>query len=314
MLSSFTQKCSYDKMRSKLQKEGRAPLDNPNVIIIGSGPAGVSAALYTARAGIQTTIIGTEEGALTKAREIENYYGFPQTISGADLIENGIAQAKRLGVKILVQEVVGIQEGEGSFTVKTAEGTYSAKVVVLATGASRTKPKWQGIDVFEGMGVSYCAVCDAFFFRGKDVAVAGSGSYALHEAQALLPLVQSVTLCTDGKPLTADFPKEIKIMELPVKGLEGDPMLSAVQFKDGTSLAISGLFIAIGAAGSSELANSIGADIKAGDIVVDGCMRTNIPGLFAAGDCTGGMKQIAKAVYEGAVAGTEAVRMIREGA
>ena len=286
-------------------------MDTNNVLIIGSGPAGVSAALYAVRAGIKTSIISGGEGALAKAKEVENYYGFPMPVSGPDLIQDGIKQARRLGVEIFRHEVVGIKEESTGFLVETAEESFNAKVVILATGASRAKPKWQGIDTFEGMGVSYCAVCDAFFFRGKDVAVAGSGPYALHEAQVLLPLARSVSLCTDGAALSADFPDSIKIVSQAVEGLEGDGTLSALRFKDGTSLELEGLFIAIGTAGSSNLANSIGAEIQAGDIVVDKQMRTSVPGLLAAGDCTGGMKQIAKAVYEGAAAGTEGVRIIR---
>ena len=282
-----------------------------DVIIIGKGPAGISASLYTTRANLKTLVIGQDNSSLIKAEAIENYYGFPKPISGANLLKNGISQAERLGAKIIFQEVVGIREEDSGFTVETTACSFRGKIVILATGASRAKPKWQGIDTFDGMGISYCAVCDGFFFKGKDVAVAGSGPYALHEAKALLPLVNSVTLCTDGKPLTTDFPPEIKIEDRPVMGLEGTPMLSAVRFKDGFSLEISGLFVAIGTAGSSDLANTIGANIKAGNIVVDARMNTNVQWLLAAGDCTGGMKQIAKAVYEGAMAGTEAVRLLR---
>jgi len=290
-------------------------MDTNNVIIIGSGPAGVSAALYTARAGIKTVIIGKADGgALAKAKEIENYYGFPAPISGPDLLRDGITQAQRIGVEVIDQEVVSIEEAESGFVVHTAENDgFAGKVVVLATGASRAKPKWPGIDTFDGMGISYCAVCDGFFFRGKDVAVAGSGPYALHEAQVLLPIAGSVTLCTDGKPLSADFPPEIKIADQPVACLEGGSALSRIRFKDGTALQLSCLFVAIGTAGSSELANKIGADIRGSDIAADGDMCTNIPGLLAAGDCTGGLKQIAKAVYEGAAAGMKAIRIIREG-
>jgi len=284
-------------------------MDNKNIIIIGSGPAGISAALYTTRAGLDTTIIASGGSALEKAAEIENYYGFAAPVSGKKLLADGIAQAKRLGAEIIAQEVVGIQELSEGFSVRTETAAYSCKTLILATGASRAKPKWQGINTFEGMGVSYCAVCDGFFFRGKDVAVAGSGAYALHEAQALLPIVRSVTLCTDGKPLTADFPPKIKISDQPVAALEGDTAISAIKFADGTSLPVSCLFVAIGSAGSTDLANSLGAEIEGGSIKTDSQMRTNIPGLLAAGDCTGGMKQIAKAVYEGAAAGTEAVRM-----
>lgn len=289
-----------------------------NIIIIGSGPAGISSALYTLRAGIKTTIISTGKSALDTAKEVENYYGFTNPITGPTLLADGIAQAKRLGAEIITDattgEIVAIEEddkGEG-FIVKTLKTSYNARVAILATGSSRTKPKWEGIDTYDGMGVSYCAVCDGFFFRGKDVAVAGNGAYALHEAQALLPIVGSVTLCTDGLPLTAEFPKEIKIVDTSVASLGGDGAISSIKFKDGTSLDISALFVAMGTAGSSELAKAVGADVKNNDIVVDSNMCTSIPGLFAAGDCTGGMKQIAKAVYEGAVAGTQAVKIIQK--
>lgn len=284
-----------------------------NVIIIGNGPAGISAALYTLRAGIATTIIASGESALEKAKEVENYYGFPTPIPGPTLLKNGIIQAQRLGAELINSEVVGVQETDGGFTVETANASYTCKVLIMASGASRLKPKWKGLEAFEGMGLSYCAVCDGYFFRGKDVAVVGSGPFALHEAQNLLPIAKSVTLCTDGNALTAEFPPEIKIAEQPVAGLEGDLALYGLRFKDGTVLELSGLFMAIGVAGSTELARSIGALLRNGDIVVDEGMRTNISGMLAAGDCTGGMKQIAKAVYEGAVAGTEAVRIIREG-
>ena len=307
-----------------------------NLIIIGSGPAGISAALYSLRAGIATTIISTGKSALDTAIKVDNYYGFPAPISGPDLIENGMVSARRLGAVMVEREVVRIEDKDGGFVVATAEGEIRGGAVILATGASWNRPKWPGIDTYEGMGVSYCAVCDGFFFRGKDVVVAGSGPYALHEAEALLPLVNSVTLCTDGEPLTCCFPPEIKIISTPVAALEGDEtgeadetgkagktdeivktgsgVFARVRFEDKSTLEASALFVAIGTAGSSELANAIGADISAnGDIVVDDNMRTSIPGLLAAGDCTGGMMQIAKAVYEGAKAGTEAAKMLAQG-
>ena len=283
-----------------------------NLIIIGSGPAGVSAALYTIRAGIETTVISSGKSALYTAKEIDNYYGFPTPVSGPDLFANGVASARRLGARVLDCEVVSVEEENDCFTVKTVDSFFSSKAVILATGAARNKPKWQNIDTYEGMGVSYCALCDGFFFKGKHVAVAGSGPYALHEAQALLPIVSSVTLCTDAASVTANFPPEVKIVNAPVAALEGESILSGVRFKDGSVLEVSALFVAIGTAGSSDLANAIGANTHAGNIVVDERMRTSISGLLAAGDCTGGMKQIAKAVYEGAVAGTEAVQIIRK--
>ena len=281
-----------------------------NVVIIGNGPAGVSAALYTARAGIPTTIIGKDLGALGKASEIENYYGFEQPISGKDLIQNGIAQAKRLGVNFVNDEVLGISY-MSKLTVTTKGVTHEADSVVIATGSSRVTPNIKGIKNFEGKGVSYCAVCDAFFYRGKDVAVLGEGDYALHEALELVQTSKTVTILTNGKEITTSVPENIQVIQTEIESIHGDDVLSQVVFKDGSVLNIAGLFVAVGVAGSTALAKKIGADTDNNRIVIDGNMSTNIPGLYAAGDCTGGLLQISKAVYEGSKAGTEIVKYIR---
>ncbi len=281
------------------------------VIIVGNGPAGISAALYTQRAGIATTIIGKDSGALAKADVIENYYGFENPITGQQLISVGIAQAQRLGVRMLQDEVVSIGF-EDTLTVKAAGGQHKATCVILATGAGRTTPKIKGVEAFEGKGVSYCAVCDAFFYKGKDVAVLGCCDYALSEAMELLPIAKSVTVITNGAKTTANFPPEMKVIPTPITALTGSATLESVQFQDGSNIAVSGVFVAMGVAGSSELAKKLGAEVNGRNIVVDENMATNIPGLYAAGDCTGGMLQIAKAVYEGAKAGTEVVRYIRK--
>ncbi|MCL1981724.1 MAG: NAD(P)/FAD-dependent oxidoreductase [Clostridiales bacterium] len=281
-----------------------------NVIIIGSGPAGISAALYTARAGIRTTVIGKGAGALEKAEKIENYYGFPEPVPGRELIENGIAQARRVGAEILAEEAVGLGYTD-KLTVKTTSGEYSADCVIIATGSSRKAPKIKGLLEYEGSGVSYCAVCDAYFHRGKDVAVLGCCEYAIAEAMELLPVASSVTIVTNGDEPSPKIPQGIKVVTAEVEELLGNQALEAIAFKDGTKLPVSGVFVAIGVAGSSELARKMGAEINGNAIAVDSHMATSIPGLYAAGDCTGGMLQISKAVYQGAVAGTEAVKYIR---
>lgn len=282
----------------------------PNVIIIGNGPAGISAGLYTKRANIDTLIIGKDAGALKKADKIENYYGFAEPVGGQDLIQQGIKQAKRLGCEVINDEVVSLGFEE-KLVVKTKEETYQADAIILATGTARNTPKIKGISEFEGSGVSYCAVCDAFFYRGKDVAVLGSGEYAIHEAMELLPVVKSVTLLTNGVPLTVDVPKEIILNENKITELKGNGVLSEVEFENGSALPISGLFVAVGVASSSDLARKIGAQIEGVNIVVDKNMATNVPGLYAAGDCVGGLLQIAKAVHDGAEAGVSAIKYVR---
>ena len=273
-----------------------------NIVNVGSGPAGVSAALYAVRAGVDTTVLTKGPGALDRAEKIENYYGLAQPVSGAELERRSIENAKRLGVRFVTAEAVGLTYTD-KLTVETIGEDYPADAVILATGASRAVPRIPGLAGLEGHGVSWCAVCDAFFYRGKDVAVLGSGAYALHEVQALLPVVKSVSLLTNGMPLTAEFPPEVL----------GEQVVTGVQLSDGQEVALSGVFVALGVAGSTALARKIGAAVEGSRIVVDEKMQTTVPGLYAAGDCTGGLLQVAKAVYEGAQAGTEAAKALRKG-
>lgn len=280
------------------------------VLIVGSGPAGVSAALYTQRAGIETTVISKRGGALLKAEKIENYYGFSDSISGEQLYNNGIDGAKRIGVEFIDDEVVSLSFN-GSFVVTTTQKSYSADAVLLATGISRLAPAIDGLKDFEGMGVSYCAVCDGFFFRNKNVGVIGNGEYALHETKELLNIVDSVTVYTNGEEPLVEFPESVIIKTQKIKSISGKPMALEINFEDSTDV-INGLFIAYKTAGSTALAKKVGATIDGNKISVNEKMQTNIKGLFAAGDCTGGLLQISKAVYEGAQAGTEIIKYFKE--
>lgn len=283
-----------------------------NIVIIGSGPAGVSAALYAARAGVDTTVLTKGPGALDRAELIQNYYGFAEPISGAELERRGIEGARALGVQFVTTEAVGLTYMD-KLTVETLAGDFPADAVILATGASRAAPHIPGLAGLEGHGVSYCATCDAFFYRGRDVAVLGSGEYALHEVQALLPVVKSVTLLTNGSPLTASFPPEVTVCPEKVNAILGKDRVSGVELSGGKTVALSGVFVALGVAGSTALARKLGAEVDGNHILVDEHMQTTLPGLYAAGDCTGGLLQVAKAVYEGALAGTEAAKALRKG-
>mgnify|MGYP003178776284 CR=1 FL=1 len=160
-----------------------------DVIIIGSGPAGISAALYTQRGGLKTLIISKGSSSLEKAHKIQNYYGLVEEISGKELYK------KRIAVEIIEDEVVQISN-EKNFKVTTINAEYDATNVILATGINRKESTIKGIKEYEGKGISYCAVCDAFFFRGKDVAVIGDGNYAVHEAEILKPIAKSVRIIT----------------------------------------------------------------------------------------------------------------------
>ena len=285
----------------------------PDLAIVGSGPAGVSAALYAARAGVRTTVLTKGPGALDRAELIQNYYGFSEPISGAELERRGIEGAKALGVNFVTAEAVGLTYTD-KLTVETLAGEFPADAVILATGASRAAPKIPGLVGLEGHGVSYCATCDAFFYRGKDVAVLGNGEYALHEVQALLPVVKSVTLLTNGSPLTAQFPPEVAVHPEKIDAILGEERVTGVQLNGGGIVELSGVFVALGVAGSTALARKLGAEVDGNRIVVDPrTMQTTLPGLYAAGDCTGGLLQVAKAVYEGALAGTEAAKALRKG-
>lgn len=284
-----------------------------NILIIGSGPAGISAALYTKRSGIDTTVISMGEGTLSKAHLIENYYGLEAPISGSDLHKRGIDQAKNLGVEFIEDEVVGITF-ENKLTVTCVSGSHEADAVIIATGQKRNAPKIQGLSDFEGAGVSYCATCDGFFHRGKDTAVFGNGLFALHEAEYLANMCNSVTILTNGEDVSfpvENLPEKITVMKGKVKELKGEGTISAVAFEDGTEIPVTGFFVATGNAGSTDLARKIGAMTEGNKIKVDENMATNVPGLYAAGDCTGGMLQVAKAVYEGAAAGTAAAKFAK---
>ena len=273
-----------------------------DVIVIGSGPAGFTAAIYAKRRNLSILVISKGNGALQKAEKIDNYYGFENGISGKELYENGIKQAKNLGIDFIEDEVINI-EYINQFTVETVNSKYEAKAVVLATGVSRNVPNIKGIKEFEGKGVSYCAVCDSFFYKGKDVAVLGDGNYAIHEFETLKPIASSVTILTNGNTMVENRDSSIEVNSKKIREFRGDTKLEEVEFEDNTIQNLNGVFIAMGTASSSDLARKIGARIENNNIVVNENMETTVPSLFACGDCTGGLLQISKAVYEGAKAG-----------
>ncbi len=280
-----------------------------DVIIIGSGPAGISAAIYLKRAKKNILIVSNGKSALQKAHKIENYYGI-ENISGEELHKVGIKQVERLGVPIEKDEVINISF-DRHFIVTTVNREFEAKKVIIATGTNRMAPNIKGIKEFEGKGVSYCAICDAFFYRNKDVAVIGNGNYAIHEAKQLKPVAKSVTILTDGKEMVQNRDaSDFDVEETPIREFRGGNRIEEVEFDNNNTKKIDGVFVAIGTASSTDLAKKIGAVVKDNNIVVNENMETTVKGLYACGDCTGGLLQVNKAVYEGAIAALDIVKNI----
>lgn len=296
----------------RFYQEGKTMHD---VIIIGKGPAGISAALYTIRANLETLVIGTDAGALVKAGKIENYYGLAVPISGIELMRTGELQVTRLGGTILQDEVLCI-DYLGHFEVKTLSGSHQAKSVLIATGAPVIRVPVKGLQAFEGRGVSYCTTCDGFFHRGKPVGIIGYNDYGVHEAVELLSFTSNVTFFTNGKQLQLSGASRSKLsgftlVETPISELYGEETLAGVRLADGSAVPLSGLFVAYGSASGATFALKMGIEMDGSSIRVDERMATNIPGLFAAGDVTGGFKQVSVAVGQGALAGRHLIEYVR---
>ncbi|MBS5857614.1 MAG: NAD(P)/FAD-dependent oxidoreductase [Clostridia bacterium] len=283
-----------------------------DVIIIGAGPAGISASIYTKRANLKTMIIYQNNSNLEKAELIENYYGFAKGITGIDLYNEGIKQAENLGVELKEEEVINIKMNENGFEVITDKNEYKTKNIVLATGNKKNIPKIKGIQEFEGRGISYCAVCDGFFYRNKDIVVIGNGKYAIAETNELINLANQIIILTDGEKAPEFRADNVKIDTRKIEEIQGEKKVEQIKLEDNTIIKTDGIFVAKGVAGSNEFAKKLGIITNKDKIVVNEKMETNIPGIYACGDCTGGILQISKAVYEGTKAGLEVIKRVKQ--
>lgn len=283
-----------------------------DTIIIGKGPAGITCAIYLKRAGIDALVIGKDGGALTKAEKIENYYGFAKPIKAEKLLAEGIKQAQNLGVEIIDDEVIGI-EAYDTIKVTTLTEEYAAKTLLIATGKKRIAAPVDGLKEFEGRGVSYCALCDGFFYKGKSVAVLGGGKYALSEAAYLKNIAGGVKIFSNGKAddlLRQTYPEYL--IEEKVIQIYGGQAVEGIKTEKG-EYPVDGVFVALGSAGSAEFAATMGLETdNTGSIAVNENFSTNISGVFAAGDCAGGLSQIVKAAYQGAAAAQGIIKHLRQ--
>ncbi|MDH4397746.1 MAG: thioredoxin-disulfide reductase [Actinomycetota bacterium] len=273
------------------------------VIIIGSGPAGYTAAIYAARAQLNPLVIASSVepgGELMKTTEVENYPGFPEGLMGPDLMANFQAQAERFGAEILFDDVVEVDLKGDIKIVKTGMGeTYEAKTVIISTGAAYRELGLPNEKALSGHGVSWCATCDGFFFREKTIAVVGGGDSAMEEANFLTKFASKVYVIHRRETLKAskimqqrsfDNPKIEFIWNSAVAELKGDGKLEAVVLEDTrngerTEMALDGLFIAIGNDPRVSLVENQVELTEDRFIKVDGrSSRTTLPGVFAAGD------------------------------
>jgi thioredoxin reductase (NADPH) len=287
--------------------------------IIGAGPAGYSAAIYAERAGIKTVVFDKSGGGglASIAPNIENYAGF-ESIPGADLMEKMKAHASKYAEMKLYEEITDIKKTDDGFDLITAEeNTFSVGAVLFTVGTEHRKLNCECISQFEGRGVSYCATCDGFFFKDKNVGVVGGGNTALIEAIYLKQIgCNHVYLIHRRDQLRAEeaYEEDAKkagvefLLDSEVERVDGDELLSSITLKNKKTgetkkVDVEGLFISIGVVPQNDLAKDLAVKLDDhGYIIVDGQMRTSVKGVYAAGDITGGLRQVVTAAAEGAIA------------
>jgi len=299
-----------------------------NVIVIGSGPAGYTSALYTARADLAPLVFegAAYGGALMNTTEVENFPGFPEGIMGPDLMANIRAQAERFGAELVADDVVSVDLTASPKVVRTHDREYTADAVILAMGSAYRKLGIEREDELSGRGVSWCATCDGFFFRDKDIAVVGGGDTAMEEATFLTRFAKSVTVVHRRDTLRASRimaeraeanPKISWVWNADVDAINGATTVESLTLRDTVTgaerdLEVGGLFIAIGHLPRSELVvGQIDLDDEGYVLVAAGTTRTNIDGVFAAGDLVDHTyRQAITAAGTGCAAALEAERFL----
>lgn len=287
-----------------------------DVIIIGGGPAGSSAAIYTARAGQETLVFDKGGGTTRDVETIENYLGFPDGITGPEVVDLGQEHAERFGAEFVEEEVIRVGQDGMRYSVETNQDEYTAEGLIIASGGSYKTPGVGNIDEFENQGVSHCVECDAFFYQDQTVGVIGAETYAAKEALLLLDYTDDVTLYTNGsepemdQELVSRLDDEgIQLVEKPMEEVAGNGELERAIFRDGEEVELDGLFVAVGQAGGQDLAEMLGLPTDGNYIEVDEELNAGMEKVYAAGDCIGGNRQVASSVGEGADA---AINLLEE--
>ena len=264
------------------------------VVIIGSGPAGVAAATYLKRFNKDVLVITSDSSTLSTAHLVENYYGFP-SVSGDELYLNGLEQLRHLGVKVLNAPVLEI-ELYSHFVIKTTNNIIEAKKVILATGKARNKLKIKNYKDYEMKGLSYCVTCDGFFYRDLRVGLIGSGQAMLHELDYLKNITNDITVFTDGDYISG---LDCKVVNEKIVSFYGSDFLEGIETIN-ARYDLDGVFVAIGTTSTFDFIKHLGiATDSNNNILVNENYQTNIPNLYAIGDAIGGILQITKATYDG---------------
>ena len=294
-----------------------------DVIIVGGGPAGLTAAIYAARHNLKTLILEGKKvgGKALEAHWIENYPGFPEGIKGHELMEKFIDQTQKFGAEVMEETVIGLADYGDLKMVSTRKGYHQGKSIIIATGVSRKQLSVPGENEFKGRGVSYCAVCDGPFFKDKDVAVIGSGHEAVHDSEMLLKTSKKVYLMPGKKGFSEDYPElnrlrekeNLRILEdVNVKSIHGSDMVDYIELDNGERISVSGVFIILEHVSTLGILNDAGVDTdEGGCIIVDKDQMTNISGVYAAGDCVCRGMQIVTATGGGARAALSVMKYIR---
>lgn len=296
-------------------------MQKEKVIILGSGPAGLTAALYTARARLEPLVISGNQlgGQVSITYEVENYPGFPEGSTGPELVERMQKQAERFGARLLIDEVVDVDFRRSSpFRLRTHAGEFEAEAVVVATGASPRKLGVPGEEALIGRGVSFCATCDGFFFRGKEVVVVGGGDSALEEGLFLTRFARVVRVVHRRDELRAGETLKKRalandkmsfVWDSVVEEIRGDGKVQAVLLRnvktgETTELPTDGVFIYIGHIPNSDLFRGQLEMDERGYVITDRQMMTSVSGVFAAGEIQDPVyRQVATSVGQGAAAG-----------
>jgi thioredoxin reductase (NADPH) len=274
--------------------------DPYDVVIIGGGPAGLTAGIYTGRGGLKSVILekGLPGGQIAQTEEVENYPGFPEGISGPELAERMLKQAQRFGVEVQMEEVLGLEKTPQGFVVKGYAQNYPTRTVILATGANPKQLGVPGEEKFYGRGVSTCATCDGFFYRGKEVVVVGGGDAAVEEGLFLTKFASKVTLVHRRDELRANKTAQARAFANPkmhflwshvVEEVLGDEAVSGVRLKNLKSGEVydyptDGVFVFIGHVPNTGFLEGVLALRPDGYVDVKDEVYTSVPGIFAAGD------------------------------